>query len=146
MSERPKRRWLRFHLSTAMLLILGAGGMIGINVAPTKQFVERGHAHNFNPLFIEYTYGWPFELVSVGKEVQHYGLDEQVKELHSKLNGNLSNRKVIDEYENKFSTDEVYTVYNWVGIVCDSGIFLGTLLAIGFACEYLIRCREAKNL
>ncbi|HLX60449.1 MAG TPA: hypothetical protein VKX17_04115 [Planctomycetota bacterium] len=40
MSELPRRKWLQVHLSTAVLLMFAAGGLIWLNVTPSSRFLS----------------------------------------------------------------------------------------------------------
>jgi hypothetical protein len=51
MSKKPKRRWFRFHLMTAVLMMVAAGGLIGQN-AVIRETVEEYRIVN--------GFGWPF--------------------------------------------------------------------------------------
>ena len=41
MSEQPKRRWFQFHLSTAIVLMFVAGGLLWLNMRPPTQWLEK---------------------------------------------------------------------------------------------------------
>ena len=60
MSDKPKRPWFRFHLLTAVLLMLAAGGIMSANLigyegraVSVEYFNEKGVMH-------ERRWGWPW--------------------------------------------------------------------------------------
>src|SRR4051812_47567723 len=54
MSEKP-RRWFQIHLSTALLLMIIAGILLGLNVS----FIDCGPVYEADGWCYNYKYGWP---------------------------------------------------------------------------------------
>ncbi len=121
MSEpaKPKRPWFRFHLSTAVLLTLTAGGMVWPNVIPNPRY-QYVH-YTYRAMYSRY-YGWP-----VAFAWSH-------------------NRAVIDE-ERKISRGELYPMkLSWIpGLLIDGAFFVGVLGLVAFLSESIIRHREARK-
>jgi hypothetical protein len=145
MTYKPKRPWFQFHLLTAVLITITSGAFVAANFSPTKQFHERGHAHNFNPLNIVHAYGWPMRAAEKWYDVFGYGLDSQVVELHEKLSSNSSVRAVVDDYEKHFETEELGTKWSASGIAADAGTLLSVITMVAFVSEALIRRREGRK-
>ena len=51
MDEEPKRLWFRFHLSTAILLALGAGSLIAVQ---TKKFEVTCYGYSYISIWIRH--------------------------------------------------------------------------------------------
>ena len=58
----PRRKWLQVHLSTAVLLMLAAGGLIWMNVTGRHSELEWMSHSLYNRIEIE-KYGWPYTVV-----------------------------------------------------------------------------------
>lgn len=56
--SKPKRPWLRLHLSTALLLTFAAGGLIWANTAEQRAPYDR--ANPPPPSLHDFGIGWPF--------------------------------------------------------------------------------------
>jgi hypothetical protein len=57
MSDAPKKRpWLRFHLSTAVVLMFVASGLLWLNL---RQWERLGRYHDFGFPFVAVEYGPP---------------------------------------------------------------------------------------
>lgn len=58
-----KRRWFQIHLSTAVMLMFCAGGLLWLNVdkrAHTDEFLKSFGVEFENELDLIYVRGWPF--------------------------------------------------------------------------------------
>jgi hypothetical protein len=117
MSEKPKRPWFRFHLLTAIVLVISSGGLIGLNTVlrftevskPDIQEVRRVEYHG---------YGWPL-VTYVKSDVLGTGIDGKWRE---------GKPNVIP-----------------IAVLADGSATLALLVAITFLSEYLIRRREARK-
>jgi len=54
-----KRRWFQIHLSTAVVLMFVAGGLLWANMMPRWRYMDQGFSE---PYFFNDGYGWPFHL------------------------------------------------------------------------------------
>ena len=70
-AEPPKRRWFQIHLSTAIVLMFVAGGLVLSNVEKRRVDFDLGHSSEA----VSYERGWPWtiweEEVSVYLEHLH---------------------------------------------------------------------------
>ena len=72
MSEKSKRPWFRFHLLTAVLMMIGAGGAAGVNATP-RYFVWKNsdkissYWHAL-PGYAFKAWGWPLPAVSAVRD------------------------------------------------------------------------------
>jgi hypothetical protein len=115
MSEKPKRPWFRFHLLTAVALVLIAGAFIGANLTNRLTFWQelRFYLHGGT----EHRYGWPMVAYEAGA-IRCSDPDRGERE---------------------------YTNWNQMAIAVDCISGIGLLLAAATASEWLIRRREARK-
>ena len=132
MREQPRRRWFRFHLLTALLMMVAAGGMIGL------QFAPRTITSSHNRIELQ-AWGWPVEYRIVPpKEFAQWfdfrpgtnypyptDLNEQSLEL-------IGSMRVAD----RIMGGRV------IRIVFDIWVAFCILMAIAFVSEWFIRSRE----
>ena len=60
MSEKPKRRWFRFHLLTAIVGMVAAGGVLGINmIGAGSDADDWGCLPPLDVISTDSAYGWP---------------------------------------------------------------------------------------
>ena len=120
MNDPPKKRpWFQFSLMTAVVMMLTAGVLLGLNMFPRVREVDLPKRHlneNVN------RYGWPFSFISERKS-----LDGEAKGW---------------DY---WTDDQTFTFTAHVGIVnatyfsVDLLICIGVLAILGYFCEYLVR-------
>ncbi len=118
MSESKKRRWLQWHLSTCIVLMFVASGILWVNVRPTKNPVWEGTTQNF----LE-AYGWPLT----------YFFTE---------NGELT---LIDYAFGGIEHDPRDKIF-WTNAGINVIVFLLFMGTTACACEYSIRRRKARLL
>ena len=124
MSEPPRKRpWFQYHLSTAIILMFVAGGMLGLNITPQptdlyRQIMTYAEQHpGKSPQFCEaaplFIHGWP--VVACVEE----GFVEEPKVLN----------------------------YRWymMGFVLDAALIVAVLIGTMLFCEWRIRRRERKK-
>ncbi|HLX61296.1 MAG TPA: hypothetical protein VKX17_08455 [Planctomycetota bacterium] len=128
MTEVPRRKWLQVHLSTAVVLMFAAGGIIWGNVREGKRYYIR---HRVTTSFVhdngsddnqsrEYysMYGWPF----VAFETNWF-----VKQRDP-------GGRVTDSY-----------LKHWVSASLNLIIALAILFAVWFVCETWIAWRAGRK-
>jgi hypothetical protein len=122
MSDKPRRPWFQIHLSTAIVLMFVAGGIGSINLRVTR--TERtesvfssivGEGHADDKFTY---YGWPcdsfYELSTVEKDGTEYFYDSPIRRWMPK------------------------------GIIVNIFAAMISLIAVWYACEWLLRRREAR--
>ena len=130
MTEPPRRKRFQFHLSTAIVLMFVAGGLIWANTRIAR-VIRNGFETKYdtspgvNDIWIgdvNTIYGWPFQTMQ-------------------------STYAVIEELDGKRSIFEVPPKRDW----CPSAIFSNVLIAsvilfiIWFLLEHLIRSRASRK-
>ncbi|MBI3828455.1 MAG: hypothetical protein HY291_03005 [Planctomycetes bacterium] len=123
MESRPWN-WLRVHLSTAVLMMLAAAAILGIQFKPNpdSQYIS---AH-CNCDLGDY-YGWPFAFFEVHHEVV----------VHERANGKVD-----------YTRGEA-NAFDWIwtpGFLLNLGLALWALWFIKYLSEYVIRRREARDI
>ena len=124
-----KRRWFQFHLSTAIVMMFVAGGLLWANLH--HRVVESGSMIWDGPIpgppgssgwamYQRWGYGFPFEAVGTDLDVQGCPL-------------------------RKNTLDELSPAWHWVGLLGNLTIGIVVVLLVGSACEWLIRRRERKT-
>ncbi len=123
MSERKaKRRWFRFHLSTLIVIMFSAGGIVFLNVGVRYQ----GAIRETNALTYGQAKGFPFPVMVTGDRV--FWASPREKLLGQ--GGHGSSFAVIWSKANLFLNVLVALV---------------TLALIAFLCERFIRRRQRKQ-
>jgi hypothetical protein len=134
MSEQPKKRpWLQFHLSTAVVLMFVAAGLLWANMRGEEKETVEGYRVGSTD-YIEFVYyevrGWPFWFVSHG--------------------ANFACRKdLAEQFQStwrQMPSDNLSTVSkeNSLGLAGDVLIALAALCATLVGCEYRIRRQERR--
>ncbi|MCY3018878.1 MAG: hypothetical protein NTW87_07610 [Planctomycetota bacterium] len=115
MSDAPKKRpWLQFHLSTAVVLMFVAAGLLWLNMRDRHSlFLETVWATQ---------YGWPF--VAAEKPRYQYVIPGSP----TIITGPAANRIHV----------------SIVGVVADCIVALVVLFVVGVLCERLIRRKERR--
>ena len=126
--NKPRRGWFQIHLSTAIVLMFVAGGMIWVNclnrevntdmlyhVAPDGTIINSSPRH---------VYGWPF------------GIYEDY---------NINGEHVKRGLKGPFVTSDILTDWNLWAAVFNISSALPVLGVVAFLCEWLIRRREARK-
>ena len=118
MSDTSKRPWFRFHLLTAVLMMLGAGGVLGMNIQHPEsiKFEQKvnGRTHSFTTL----APGWPFRLEA--------------------LDGHIRPTKgTAQDYLNRFAT--------WHMVLAIAVNMTIVLVPVASICEFILRRREGRR-
>ena len=122
-SEKPKRKFWQFHLSTAVALVIVAGGVAGANLTNSKP--------RRLSLGIQKQYGWPL--------VAHETNDLSILQPDCSLSSDECFKKFALEWSKSESR------WNRIAAFIDSLIAIGILVAVAFCSEFLIRRREARK-
>ena len=126
MSEK-KRRWFQIHLSTAIVLMFVAGGLLGANLNKTTKYYDDG----VHPGWRQYGWPWPCwtEVVS---ELHEVGTENKVLVA---FNAEDSRKLGFGDYPN----------FDWVVLIWN--LVAALLLVVVLACgmEFIIRRREARK-
>ncbi|HLX60931.1 MAG TPA: hypothetical protein VKX17_06575 [Planctomycetota bacterium] len=117
MTETPWRKWLRVHLSTAVLLMFAAGGLIWFNVTPRIVNRDAGWC-----TYSEKVYGWPYHARS---QVFEY---KSTSVMHP-FDDTLRFRVRISE----------------AAIASDLAVALAILFVVWFVCERWIAWRAGRK-
>lgn len=117
---KTRRAWLRIHLSTALVLMVLAGGLVGLNV---RERVELGKtvgipAHNFTECYDRY--GWPFDAIASW----HF-----IWQLENGVRTNTQKSWFLLENQ----------------LAADIAVFLSILFAVWFVLEWRINRQAAKR-
>jgi hypothetical protein len=140
MIENPKRPWFRFHLLTLVLMMLAAGGWIGLNMQPPM--IEYAHIDaQWNETVIVRSRGWPVPQERVyyeshGKTDPDMFLTHYLKGQKSFMDDDVSR---VDQWR-LLSSSKYDAMYDNVAI----GIVM--LLGIALVSEFIIRRREARKI
>ena len=129
MSEKPKRPWFRFHLLTAMLMMLSAGAFLGLNLKRRPDPPFAGTCQGW-PLVFE----WDFTWVGV-QSVSNPNKYSYSWKLDSK------NERDYSPGHNEQPGLMVCTGYLYADITFAIFVLIGTT----FISEYLIRRREGRK-
>ncbi|MCY3020853.1 MAG: hypothetical protein NTW87_17690 [Planctomycetota bacterium] len=120
MSEQPRKRpWLQFHLSTAVVLMFVAGGILWLNMVPTGHW--DGHKAN-GERTAGRMYGIPMVIVWAGNS---FSVDVQGRGL----------------------VETLQPVRHWeiLGLLCNTIVGLVILFAVACALEWRIRRKERRQ-
>ena len=126
MSDKPKRSWFRFHLLTAVLMMVAAGGMLWVNFDKRDSYtlildVEPMPADE-KPAYEIFKQGWPL----VWRERSDDGYVP---------------RRRMKRAGTPFYVDPSFAVAVTINILVAAGI----ILAAAFVSESLIRRREGRK-
>jgi hypothetical protein len=69
MTEPPRRKRFQIHLSTAIVMMFVAGGLMWANFIPARTFSRSSDWHEGQAYYAFKTYGWPCWVVIVTQEV-----------------------------------------------------------------------------
>ena len=61
MTDKPKRRWLQIHLSTAIVLMIVTGGLLGVNLRPSHHrsyYIDQGWPEVFRTVEDDFSVEW----------------------------------------------------------------------------------------
>src|SRR5947209_215947 len=117
MTSTPKSRWFRFHLLTAVLMMVAVGIIIRNNMVGTAGSEEYG-------LLTSIEYGWPMPFLTA------YWKTETGLEISSL--GGLSVEKVS---------------YGWSikGLLTDVWVAATAMIAVALVSEFILRRREGRK-
>ena len=116
MTSSPKRPWFRFHLLTAVLMMLAAGGMMWLNLCKRLVDLPADGAYETEPLI----YGWPLNFAYHGPRSFRTGLGMTWG-------------------------DGVTTLFFWRGVIVDVVVFILILVCVTSCIEFLLRRREGRK-
>ena len=123
MSDKPKRRWFRFHLLTAVVTMFAAGVVIWANSRPEEEYVLRyGYPSPTEQRILRY--GWPWTAVT------RYG-----------------NLEAIGFFGASSPDSNHFDDIQWdkIGLLKDSLCIVAMSLSAGIVSEWLIRRREGRK-
>ena len=147
MTSTPKRPWFRFHLLTAVVLLISSGCVIASNVSIRSGVCDSSPgAWEGISYSAVYNIGWPQTFYSKWKTMAH-------KEL---INGNLrpeDELPILQVPEKAPALDirgfvDLLPDHSVVSIEClaeDLGAAALLLALVALVCEWLIRRREARK-
>jgi hypothetical protein len=157
-----KRRWFRFHLSTAIILMFVAGGLIWANLKPHETVLVFTNWEG-KPGFqagAEAEFGWPLLMRRVvGAPLQYLGpyywtlSDQDQEQQYLKVNSRCFRAEEFKAYAPSLArglaipTDLGVSImgygewYPW-GRFVNAAVALAILLAVAFVCEWFVRRRE----
>jgi hypothetical protein len=128
-AEKPKRKFWQFHLSTAVILIIVAGGLIGVNLTERMPHFEDPEVNHELFLLgeerIEHQYGWPM----IAEETVNPGI--------------LSYSHILTS--DKQVPPKTFCRWEPTAIATNAAVALSILIAFGFCAEFLIRRREDRK-
>jgi len=130
MPEPPRRARFQIHLSTAIVLMFVAGGLIWANVTPSvfefggTIIEKKGYLDFKGDIVRRSVFGWPWIAYEVRTEYQYYYTDPRYPEV-------------------RFDPSKKW---NEKSIFCDIALALAILFAVWFLLEYLIRRRAARKM
>jgi hypothetical protein len=127
MSGNVKHPYLRFHLLTAILLMVAAGGMIRLN---TNCWRERAGGGNSN-YFRRAIYGWPFIAVAVNQTKTY--------------DPPLDNPDPDFQLRDVRATAPREWYVSWTTLILNVVVCGAILLALGFFSEFLLRRRGSSG-
>lgn len=158
MDEKPKkRRWFQLHLSTCIVLMFVAGGLIWINVKESVKRKESQFTDSFvsveevrpqigpQPGEINYVArGWPipFELIEPIAAKYEWGGGLRYPPPYE--GDSLTNVDHSDYYESElddFYVPKSFSGIMWKPLILDSACGLGFLVLLTLVLEYLTRRR-----
>lgn len=107
MSDKPRRRWFQFHLSTAVVLTLIAGGILWINTHEATQ-----KWRHYSLLTVT---GWPFSIT------ESFHLDAQ-KERAAGIDFELADSDKIERNDDGEVVKIERSGINLTGLLLDVGV------------------------
>jgi hypothetical protein len=128
-------RPLQIHLSTAIVVTIAAGGILGLNMKPPAEdrvsLIMHDDMVNLKSLAFckkDRSFGWPCTVMSqsIVADDPHYKLIESYKHRAEEI------LRVSDTAAGK---------WNWPSVVFDVLIAVGLLAVVAFACEWYVRRR-----
>jgi hypothetical protein len=127
MSEQPKKRpWLQFHLSTAVVLMFVAGGLLWLNMHENGVVVVDGQGQQ-SGLGIGFecrTYGWPL--------TAYRGQSGRLSPFGGVSSKATSHYPILQGY------------YYGRGLGTDAAVAFAVLLATGILCEFIVSRRDRR--
>ncbi len=123
MNDKPRRAWFQVHLSTAIVVMFVAGGLIGANITPHRSVNELPNRSDYSRQEVyaiapmkwptnEISYGWPLTAYETG--------------VASPVGGGH------------------YRIWKWLSMTINIAICLVTLATFAIAAEWLLRRREGR--
>ncbi len=131
MSDASTRKWLRFHLLTAVLLMFTAGGLIGLNMRRVEKVDYNKIPATVPPLPPGET-GHPAYTQIVESTVQGWPLDFY---------------RAVSTHETYFESIILPPVVTWnqTSMILNSISGIAILAAVAAITEFLLRRREARK-
>jgi hypothetical protein len=141
MDEKPKKRpWFQFHLSTAVVLMFVAGGLLWANMQPPYVSVLGGDAWETK---FQWS-GWP--IASEG-EYDDYGRDMTCRK-NGETNEEFSARvrlEAAERFDTALGAGVLHRYASWPELMLNLVINMGILFAVAFVCEQCIRYRPQEE-
>jgi hypothetical protein len=132
-APRP-RRWFQIHLSTAVVLMFAAGGLIWANVPRHEIRVEKVSSNTSEAVW------WFYERNEIPKD----------QPIECRIESETCGWPIKWQNQGEMSTQgetlrDWGMVTTWRTYVYDGASWLGILLFVTCACEFLTRRREARK-
>jgi hypothetical protein len=164
-SDKPRTRWFRIHLSTAILIVLVCGGFILISMRPRLGYVFNNPMGAENACFINY--GFPFNLYARAgiffdkEKFKDFNPDEKAR-IYKQNSGvtydviSLNDQGWVLSRHREFSLApetrsvalgslESYEGWNLIPFILNMAILTVALATIAFVCEWRIRRKQRKT-
>jgi hypothetical protein len=140
MNSNPKRPWFRFHLLTAVLIMVTAGGVIGINFTAQRL-----------PPFKGAVYGWPYYVVEDLSFEEHGEFENKDNQFLNNLTNAIPAERgvtieTINNVEDKILEVKITARDKSLShLLLDAGVFLLILAAVALISESIIRRRARRK-
>ncbi|MCY3021414.1 MAG: hypothetical protein NTW87_20560 [Planctomycetota bacterium] len=135
---RPKRRpWFQFHLSTAIVLMFVAAGLLWLNIRVHTTIAAGKQMWDDRECAVVRTWpslGWPRSVV-IGTMTVYLGAPDR------ETLRNRADQSVAEFWRSQWPHD---ISRQWKWLAADFAVALAILAAVGFVCEWRIR-RRARH-
>jgi hypothetical protein len=128
-----KRRWLQLHLSTAIVLMFVAGGLLGVNLSP-RRCVYSLPEIGAGAVALTTYYGWPKVIYVSGLETEESAIQAYYAALSLKRE---------EEYQLPYVSMDGTVSYT--AAIINALFAVGVVVALAVACEWLLRWRERQQ-
>jgi len=136
MPHSPPRKRFQVHLSTAIILMFVAGGLIWANVVPATQTVLRSNSYIRTTMeVVRSEYGWPFTGRAVSK----------MKDLRNEVINPLPKEILVEEYYRLLYIGKISGAISYPILSLNLLIALLLLVITWFLCERWIAYRASRK-
>jgi hypothetical protein len=150
MSDNPRRRWFQFHLSTAVLVMFAAGGLISVNSVKHTRYVVAelecfdgpwsdswGEMVNVERRTAQ---GWPFTI-----RYDAYSFVLGSKSLPSDVKEEQLQTFDIPKLAHSWSVQPRASPWRYDSLAynCICGVLM--LAGLAFVCEFIVRCQSGTG-